>query len=333
MNRKIPALIAILLLVQSTTGFFQYIAGIAGGAAGDIACERLWFWWWQQELYYVCLNLKEDLVDKTLGLLTICSLPDGTENITNYLSDLAYAVYALAFLAVGAYFIFASASFEGRAKAKSILLRLVVGLVLVTFAFSLFQLMLTISCTITNAIITSTGIGSQSIENVVEPSFKWLTDTILSTKDLEPSAALPFFSILFTLLSGPIIIMTFRYIAVVFLAMIFPLTIFLYSFKTTKKLGELLTIQTILWIFFPVVEITVIAVVSFEVVQFGGFIGVLMSMAALFFLITAPMIMLGRMNWLAAIGITAAMFIEPIAALIAVLERIELEEPDEVGKI
>ncbi len=325
MNRKkvIVILFVALLLSQS----------VCAALVGPIV-ERIWYFKdWAQACEDVYTLLKEDLTNNILGMLTICHLPDGTRGVADYLSNLLYTVFALAILGAGAYFMFVSTDFEGRARAKSMLLKLIVGMLFVTFAFPLFELLLLVSCTLTESIEMSTGLTATNIGTAVDLSWTWLNDTIWKTKNLEPSAALPFLFMILTLLWGPIIMLTFRYIAMVFLAMIFPLTIFLYSFKPTKKIGELLIIQTILWIFFPVVEITVLAVVSFEVVQFGGFIGVLMSMAALFFLITAPMIMLGRMNWLAAMGITAAMFLEPIAALIAVLERIELEEPDEVGKI
>ncbi|ODS42925.1 MAG: hypothetical protein MSIBF_06600 [Candidatus Altiarchaeales archaeon IMC4] len=245
--------------------------------------------------------------------------------------------YTAALLLTGAYFIFHSASPSGRARAKSMLLRLIASMILITLSVPIFMMLVDLEHFAKDVVLMFT-IGGSSTDlqdyanNLMEPTVGWFNIQMDQIMNWEPAVSIPFFLMIFTFLVGPMVILAFRYMALIFLAAIFPVTIFLYSFEPTRKLGRGIFKVTVMWIFVSFVEAVVLVVYGIGMQSVGAFgatnlnlIQVAIAAAGALMLIVAPMILLGIMNWVAGIGMPVAFFAEPLAAMVAALESIEVE--------
>ncbi|ODS41855.1 MAG: hypothetical protein MSIBF_00375 [Candidatus Altiarchaeales archaeon IMC4] len=288
--------------------------------------------------------------DNFIPLLLFEPNPQSPEilNLMHTFIKIIAQFYVVALLLTGAYFIFNSASPSKRSKAKSMLLRLILSMALLTLSVPIFMFIVDVNHFAKNVVLT-VGIGNAEgaplndySNNLMDPTIGWLKHTIslcggwLGTTYWEPTVTIPFFLIMFALLVGPLVILTFRYIALIFLGALFPATIFFSCFEPTRKIGRGIFKVTVMWVFVSFIEAVVLVVWGIAMQAIGAFgmdgcsgsmglIQASIGMAGAFMLIVAPLMLLGIMNWVAGMGIPIAFFAEPLAAMVAALESIEVE--------
>lgn len=217
-------------------------------------------------------------------------------------------VYMMAFLLIGIFYIFASETPKNRARAKAMLNRLFLGMVVTTAAPAIFQLLLNISSAMTALIV------SNIKEHVGASSTAVLKSYITGFSVLGGPASL--ILVLFVSISAlsAVIMLMFRYLMVSLLAVLFPIVIFLYVFDFTKPLGRMLMKSTIMWIFVPVLAAVWLSLAVFSAAQFEGAGWALIVKTS--FLVTAmslvtisPLIVTGVMETLGGLVGTVGMFV------------------------
>ena len=264
--------------------FFVHTAIVAGGYITV---------WWFMDMYDHLIDFIKCNPDVTNPII---------KNIIGFFIRLIQPFYVLAITVTGAYMIFVSGSSKSRTKAKSILLRLIVGMVVVTMSIFWLNLLFRISEALTNWVL---GLADYTmiinefkngIWQVLE-LFRWLT---LFT----PFLGVPVLIFGLVLEFAPFFMLAFRYMMVILWAMLFPLTIFFYSFSFTKGMGKAMINQTITWTFSQ-------AMFAFALIALSIGMGCLTSsvpelpvfyiqLASLLMLTAAPMMMFGVMDWLTA---------------------------------
>jgi hypothetical protein len=156
--------------------------------------------------------------------------------------------YLLAIILLGFYLLFISGSPEERTKVKSALLRVSVSMILFTLSPLILNLLLTSSQSLSEAALSITGV--EPIKEILLGGFlgaytviAWLTMPEYSF------GANPWSYSLFFMTWFPYIFVSIRYIILTILEIIFPLTVFFYSFNYTRGIGRTLMESVIAWTF------------------------------------------------------------------------------------
>ena len=252
-------------------------------------------------------------------------------DILNLFIRILQPFYALAILMTGMYLLFVSGSPKGRARAKSTLIKLIIGLGLITLTLPLAETFLEISHYLTSMFLSIPGIEDVSppidlgMFMVVKEFFM---KYFLSITLFEIFVSLPFLALLIMLPTGVFMVLAVRYFMVILLTMFFPFTVLLYSFIGTKRIGGTLLNQTFLWIFVPVIDALILLVTwityksifsipeiipLLDVSTFIVFSGFLM-------LIIAPLMALKVMSWAASLGLISSVLMEPVAMTMTYVE-------------
>ena len=234
---------------------------------------------------------------------------DGYKPLVDHLVFILYMFYTVAILITAIYIMILSASPSGRARGKSMLLRLIMGLVLVSLSFDIYNILLGLSQSLTKgflaeAILTQTGeeclIAIIQINNLFLPLLIFMQLVIM-------------FAYLSVIL---------RYIIVIAMVVLFPLTLFLYSFELTKGMGVNFMRYTLMAIFTQPVQAIMFALMIISLNSIDQFTGVSCSSLAVIFnwdvifamflaaggfalIAISPLMMLGAMKWIG--GAVAAM--------------------------
>lgn len=175
--------------------------------------------------------------------------------VVNSFIKLLMPFYILAIILTGLYLLFASSSPAGRAKAKGIFWRLILSIVLVPLSLPLFQIILNVSAALTSGIAN---IMNLNILYVLLP-FNLFLGAIIGSFSSDPTLLIIIgaWMLIFNLLIG--IILAARYVILLILAMLFPITIFLWylDFPLTRAFGMNLMRWTFMWAFMSVVFVLV----------------------------------------------------------------------------
>ena len=249
--------------------------------------------------------------------------------------------YAIAILMTGVYLLFLSGSPTGRAKAKGSLIKLIIGLGIITLTLPLIELLLESSHYFTSVIM--------AIPNMPAISSPISTDMFMAVKEFfaryflriaffDTASALPFLAAMILLPIGVLLTLSIRYYMILLLAMFFPFTVFLYSFIATKRIGASLLRQMFVWIYIQVVDgmILLAAWTAYSSVQYipevmpetASDVRTFIALAGFLLLIAAPIIGLWIVNWISALGLMSYVLIRPISMTEAYLERTEVREED-----
>ncbi|MFC2154189.1 hypothetical protein ACFLRC_01750, partial [Candidatus Altiarchaeota archaeon] len=246
----------------------------------------------------------------------------GTGLLIVYIMRILIPFIEVALLITGIYFIFISRSPKGRAKAKVILQKLILAMVLITVSPMLYQTMIYLSSALTGSIlnVTQTEIsGGKNFRDAffiyfaeamyanAEGNLTWssIYDSLSTGKPLLLFIPILFASI-FTLLA--VLVTAFRFIMVLMLGILFPITIFLYLFEVTAPIGRGLGKATIMWILCPVVMAAWIAIALSILTGLDPDITSIESLIALFVITMAmaliafsPLAVTGFLDWVGGI--------------------------------
>ena len=174
---------------------------------------------------------------------TGCSVSAGIDKLLPYFVDILTPLYIAAILFTGLYYIVKSTNPRGRARAKSMLGKLLYSMVLVAMSPILYQSLLDISGMLTYAIYQDPTFGVANLDRLISAStggeLFGLCCMVLQV----------WFIIIFALIMSII-----RYFFVIAFASIFPILLFLYFFDLTRGWGRRYVKEALNWIFTPPVQ-------------------------------------------------------------------------------
>lgn len=198
-------------------------------------------------------------------------------NLMVIVIKLVFALYIPVITFLGFYILFLSSSPEGRAEAKSMLTKLIVGLIFVSVSPQLMNLLLTVSEGLTSSILAPTAKGvftkawDTSIGKPLPPyGPKGLSGLHAIASFIEIELGWYTFLFFMILVWGAFIFpILIRFFAVSVFIVLFPLSILLYSFEFTKALGRTMLEQTIIWTFLQVINALIVLTVVQSIISLG----------------------------------------------------------------
>lgn len=219
------------------------------------------------------------------------SLPvDATIRSMNALFIRAFMpIYVTFFLILGLYMIFMQGSPKGRAEAKAFFIDLTVGMILVAVSPAIFQIILNISAYITDYIWSQSGVTFGEYKSW------WRTRP-------DQTVYCCYFWIAIGSVICSLIVTMFRYFMVMIFGAIFPLAVFLYTFRFTKGMGNSLMKFSFLAVFsqVPMILFLVIGLKAYQDPSGWGVpaFRIMFGIAANLAIVCTPLIMLKVMNWI-----------------------------------
>ncbi|MBD3262512.1 MAG: hypothetical protein GF334_12740, partial [Candidatus Altiarchaeales archaeon] len=172
-------------------------------------------------------------------------------------------LYYIQIVVVGMYYIFASMAPGSRAKAKDMLQKLVLSMVLVSVSSGIYTWLVDFSIYLSTEVwdaVENAGILSQDpfvlFGKALGTGFT-LAGIALGIATGNPLIAIAalgaVYSLLIVLILPVLMVLAIRIVMLILFYILFPLTIFLYFIPPTKKLGSKLFGMTVTWIFLPVI--------------------------------------------------------------------------------
>lgn len=206
-----------------------------------------------------------------------------------------FYIFAILFIAI--YIIIGSGSARAIAKAKSILGKLVIGLILVTLSPLILQIVLLISENLTKTIMSGgAGLGISAMKNASSNLFGKFTWLCIIHRE----GGLEVFTFNSVMLTGLITMLFLRQVMVVLFGMLVPLSLVMYSFYPTKNVGKDLLVQAFLWAFTPVAWALSLVIIGSVISSIPTYVPEFyISLGAFFFFIGSPMLIMGVGDWLA----------------------------------
>jgi hypothetical protein len=226
--------------------------------------------------------------------------PNDIKYIASQIIGLFVPVYVIALIVVGIYFIFVATDPASRARAKDTLMKLIFSMVIVTLSIEIYGVFLDVSLALSKAVLSDVYFDSGNAAL-----------GIFGTVAIASGNTIPIFFVLVLIVAG--ISVAIRHVMVYFMAVLFPLTIFLYFFDFTREAGSKLLRHTFMSIFTQVVQAFMLAVTIVAMNSAGGigmsdtfsaFLCIFVALGGFTMLALAPLMMMGIMEW---IGSTLAM--------------------------
>ncbi len=165
----------------------------------------------------------------------------------NILLKILFPVYSLLIVSIGFYLLLCSSSPEGRVRAKSLLGKLIITLVVISLSPKLIWLILSISRDLTDSIFTLTSL--ELIGNILDGGIWGML--ILATWSMIPDVELGIipYILVYVFAWLPYMIISLRSIILTALMILFPLGILLYSIPGLKSIGKTILEQFLVWTF------------------------------------------------------------------------------------
>jgi hypothetical protein len=232
------------------------------------------------------------LVNKTLIPLAIwaISLNPDVGAFSTLVSDIIKMlsfIYIVAIVLTGIYIILLSASPESRAKAKSMLLRLLFGMIIVSVSMPIYTVLLDISGALTRRILASL-VSTGGTYMAVSGVFILLGIYVIPV-----------------VVIGALISIGLRYVVVSLMAVLFPITIFLYFFEWSRDMGASLVRITIMMMITQIV-MALMLVISLSALNsvaetqttVGQLMSIFIGLAGFIGIAVAPLMTMGALEWL-----------------------------------
>jgi hypothetical protein len=192
------------------------------------------------------------------------------------------------FLLLGLYMILMQGSPKGRAEAKAFFIDLTVGMILVGLSPVIYQITMNISSGLTEELWSLSGVSYGNIK-------EWWQG------GPESRVYCCFFWIALVTAVCALIVAGFRYFMVMLFAALFPLSLFLYTFRFSKGIGNTLMKFSLLAIFTQVIMMAffVIGLKAFTDPTFGvPAFRILFGIASMVAIMCTPLILLKVMHWI-----------------------------------
>lgn len=197
-------------------------------------------------------------------------------------------LYVLAILSLGFYLILASGSPQGRAKAKALLPKLIISMVLVTLSPYLLKLLLSASREFSQDLL-----NLSPARNIFLETFLGLTQHFANKAALSLSSSYIFLVASLLLTFGIFVTIALRYLLLTLFLILFPLALFLYFLDFSKGLGRKILEQTFIWSFTQgiIALIFVGSNLGITILNLTGNLKILAGVSASFLLIISPSIL------------------------------------------
>ncbi|MFH0860524.1 MAG: hypothetical protein V1921_04935 [Candidatus Altiarchaeota archaeon] len=209
------------------------------------------------------------------------------KNINGTLLKLFVPFFVTLLILLGLYLIFMQGSVRGRAQAKSMLLDVFIGLVLTSISPLIFQTLLNISGEIVDAMALSVDTELTSVFDIFKV----------------PAGALIIgfciwqFGLWFVQMA--VLVAAIRYFVVVVCAALFPLGIFLWSFRLTKGMGNAIINFSIAVIFTQVFQMGFLAMgITFLSSGGSGIINAVLTLASFLGIVLTPLLVSKILPWI-----------------------------------
>jgi hypothetical protein len=232
-----------------------------------------------------------------LLLLNPNPMSPGVLSITKYFIALLGPVFILATVATGVYMIFFSGSPNIRSKIKEILPGVIAAMLLVMLSPHIMNVLFYISEQMFLGIISQAPRNAMIVllpaKEEINPINYFMTKFDRITWYSGEGSA-PFLFISLIILISLLGVVIARYLVISLFVMIFPLTLFLYLFLPTRKMGKRLMEQTLIWIFLQVIEVITLVSVVTIVAIFAPYLVqevlILLDLGALIALVVIPIV-------------------------------------------
>jgi hypothetical protein len=215
------------------------------------------------------------LLDNFTNLILMNPDPRSSE-VRNPMSIFIKIIQPLYVMGIGVtafYLLLISGTPGGRAKAKSLIMSLTIGMVVISLSPLIIETAVGVSTQTTTAILNTVDVDivTESIDKTFGgPSYiptcpLCMAHAFLTWVEIE----LGYFSFLPFLLVvwGTLIFLIIRFMAVTLFIILFPLAVFLYSFGITRDLGRNILEQFILWLLLQEFNATVVVAIALCLIQ------------------------------------------------------------------
>lgn len=212
-------------------------------------------------------------------------------NIIGYFIMILQPAYVTAILATSGYMIFFSASPSGRKKAKELLPRLGISMVIVTLSFPILRLIFLICTTFSKDLIDKSGTPTHALYT---ETLGDLVRMFSASAAMSYDAGYALLTTIFVIGIGTVTLLAARYIILLAFTLTFPLAVFLYTFNTSRSTGRFMIEQLLLWNFVSAF-ITVALVTSNLGIYFlapTGDLRTLAGLTAVGFVFASPIMLL-----------------------------------------
>jgi hypothetical protein len=304
---RIIALIAIVISLSihtdataSVSSALTGIFGAVGKAAflvGELVTELIKFIskGWIIATAYRGITFLEGIFDNIENLIS--TNPPMSEIFPGMLffMKIIAPLYILAIVALAIYFLIGSGSASNRAKARSMLSKLLISLVLVSISPAVLSILFAISENLVKALLS---IGAATGISMIREASGGLWYRFWTLVLIHREGGLEIFALESVMITGLMALLLFRHVMVILLGMLMPLSLLLYSFHPTKHVGKDLLIQIFLWTFVPVfwaLSLVILGYVAGNVPYIPDFY---VFMGAFFFFMSSPMLIMGLGDFL-----------------------------------
>jgi hypothetical protein len=254
----------------------------------------------------------------------------GLNNLVETFIKIAIPFYLIAIIAVALYLLFVSGSPIGRARAKSSLIKLVISMGVILLTIPIIQLLLDISSTLAGNILglTDISVGISVLQGGIDRiEFLYASTTVYNYWN---SLYILMFSAI--MIASLFMMLALRYFLVIYFTALFPLSIMLYAFYFTRKIGAQMFRTTIAWIFVQPVMALVLVAISIArytmPMQDQDPVILCFALAAYMCLVVSPLIVTKVMDWLAMLMVVLTAIEFPgLHGIIGMIDELQIEGP------
>lgn len=183
-----------------------------------------------------------------------------------------------------------------RAKAKSILTQLVVGLVLISISPAILQILFLVSENLAKVVMA---MGAESGMEALKGAGSHLYGMFWKMTLIHRTGGVEVFALQIAMTLGLVVVLLLRQVMVILFGMLLPVAFFLYSFHPTKHIGKDLFTQTFLWTFTPVAWALALVIIGFGMASISPNVPeAYIYIGSFFFFLGSPMLIMGVSDWL-----------------------------------
>jgi hypothetical protein len=182
----------------------------------------------------------------------------GIYNFILFLVRIIEPVYSLVIMFIAFYLLFMPVSPASRAKAKHILTRLLISMVLISLSIPLIELLLDLSAEMTKSVFSL--VSLVEVKEVLGGAAHNVFWVFALTSVGHEEIGLPYLMLMFAMAFIPYIVIGLRYILITLFIALFPLAVLLYTLPGFKGIGKKMLEQLIVWTFLQVFIALIIVV-------------------------------------------------------------------------
>jgi hypothetical protein len=301
---KIISVLIIAALIMQLTAFASddenptEMKSFAEAFAGEMVkmAAKVWIAYAAQDFY-------DFLAEATFHLRELIMANPPMEDIKGaqgFFISLMSPFFTLGIVLTSAYLLLFSESPRGRAKAKGVLARLIYALILVSLSPLIIGLLLSVSSGISGIIIDRSDVDFAGA--MIHEGRAHMFDLFYNLTLIQRTGGVELLLLWETFLMILNFVIAMRYLLVILWSVLFPVSLLLFSFTPTKRIGKKFLHQTFLWTFVQVGWAIAILLINASVKGMDeimpGYPVTKIGVACIFLFLTTPRVVFGLMDWL-----------------------------------